>query len=383
MAVTTPAEMPGKRQQLAARVIFFVAGIAMASWAPIIPLVKIRLHLTDGTLGWLLFCLGLGSILLMPFAGGFAARFGCQCMIVLSAAVSVLSLIAVAAAPNPALLAIALLAFGAGIGTLDVVMNIQAVIIERASGRRMMSGFHGMFSVGGLVAAAALTGILSAGIGSLLAMIIVAVVAAILVGVCYQFFLPYGGDSQSPAFALPRGHVLLIGALCFVLFMAEGSVADWGGVFLVSAHRIGPTQAGIGYLAFAICMTIGRLSGDKLVHVVGARNLLLFGGTFASIGYVVAALAPNWWLCVIGFGMVGAGASNVVPTLFSAAGRQRDMPQNLALSAVTTMGYLGLLIGPAVIGGIANALSLSVAFFLLVAMLATVPFCAKTVADAG
>jgi len=214
-------------------------------------------------------------------------------------------------------------------------------------------------------------------------MLIVACVAITLVGICYSSLLPYGGTAGTTAFALPRGHVLIIGALCFILFMAEGSVADWGGVFLVSNHKIAPAQAGIGYLAFAIAMTVGRLSGDKLVHRVGAKALLLFGGTCASLGYVLAALAPNWWLCVIGFGLVGAGASNVVPTLFSAAGRQKDMPPNLALSAVTTMGYLGLLIGPAVMVGIANALSLSAGFFLLVAMLAAVPFCAKTVTAPG
>jgi fucose permease len=256
-------------------------------------------------------------------------------------------------------------------------MNIQAVIVEKAAGRAMMSGFHGLFSVGGIVGAGGTIGLLSLGATPLAATLAIVFVAAALLLRHRNGLLPYGSDQESAAFAWPRGRVLLIGALCFALFLAEGSVLDWSGVLLTVDRGLDKSRAGIGYVAFAGAMTVGRLVGDSVVRVLGPRRIIALGGFCAAAGFALAALAPGWPLSVLGFALVGVGASNVVPVLFSLAGRQSAMPANLAIAAVTTMGYAGILAGPALIGFIAQASNLPSALILVCALLAAVGVCAK------
>ena len=358
---------PGSREQVATRVAFFVAGLAMASWAPLVPLAKARIGLDEGRLGGLLLCLGLGSVVAMPLSGGFATRFGCRRCIVVSAVLAGLALPLMATAATVPLLAAALVVFGAGVGVMDVVMNVQAVIVERAGGRAMMSGFHGLFSVGGLVGASGVTGLLALGARPLAAVLAVIALAASLLAASAKGLLPYGGEGASHAFALPRGRVLLIGALCFVLFLAEGSVLDWSGVLLNSERGLDKARAGLGYMAFALAMTVCRLTGDAIVRALGSARALSLGSLCAALGFALAALVPLWPVTVLGYALVGVGASNAVPVLFSAAGRQSTMPTSLAVAAVTTMGYAGILVGPALIGLVARALSLPLAFLFVAA----------------
>jgi len=326
----------------------------------VIPLVRLRLGLNDGQLGGLLLCLGLGSVLTMPLAGGLSARLGCRRTILGAALVGCIALPLAVSAPNQVQLAACLLAFGAGVGTLDAVMNIQAVMVEKARGRAMMSGFHGLFSVGSIAGAGAVTGMLSLGLAPLACVLVVVGLSAALLAGLAGGLLAEGGDATAPATALPRGSVLLIGALCFCMFLAEGSVLDWSGVLLNTVRGVGKSHAGIGFVVFAITMTAGRLTGDSLVARFGHRRMLLWGGLCAATGFVLAATVPSSPVSVVGFGLVGAGAANVVPTLFSAAGRQSSTPSNLAVAAVTTMGYAGLLTGPGLIGLVARVSSLSV-----------------------
>ncbi len=368
---------PGRREQAATRAVFLVAGLAVASWAPLVPLARARIGLDDAQLGGLLLCVGFGSLLAMPVAGGLAGRFGCRRIIAVSGVAVCAALPVMAAATTVPLLAAGLLAFGASLGTLDVVMNIQAVIVEKASGRAMMSGFHGLYSVGGIAGAGAVTGLLSAGLSPVRA--VLAVVAACVLLLCWsgQGLLPYGSEETTPAFALPRGRVLLLGALCFVMYLAEGSVLDWSGVLLNTVRGLANRWAGVGYVAFSITMTAGRLWGDAVVRALGPRRVLLGGGLCAAAGFAVAALVPCWPAAVVGFGLVGAGAANLVPVLFSSAGRQKAMPSNLAMAAVSTMAYAGILVGPALIGYGARATSLPAALLVIAAMVAAVGLSAR------
>lgn len=365
-------------QQIATRVAFFITGFAVSSWAPLVPLVQTRIGLDERQLGSLLLCLGLGSVVAMPFTVGFAARFGCRITILAAAAIACASLPVMATAPNAFVLAAALLTFGAGVGTADVAMNIQAVIVEKASGRAMMSGFHGLYSVGGIAGASAVTGLLAANLSPLQSVLVVVVLAALLLAGVARGLLPYGSEEGSPAFALPRGRVLLIGALCFVMFLAEGSVLDWSGVLLNTVRGLKKSWAGLGYIAFSATMTIGRLSGDGIVQRLGPKRILLWGGLCSAAGFALAATVPAWPVSVLGFALVGVGASNVVPVLFSAAGKQTSMPSNLAVASVTTLGYAGLLIGPALLGFVAHASTLSVALFVVALLLVGVATSART-----
>ena len=369
---TLSRRAPGVAEQRATRFVFFITGFGNSAWAALVPFAKARAEVSDGTLGLLLLCLGIGSIVTMPIAGACAARFGCRRVMVAA------SLVVAAALPFlatlsalPALVA-ALMVFGAGIGAMDVAINIQAIIVERASGRSMMSGFHGLFSLGGIAGAGGMAALLSAGASPLAAVLCVSLGIAAALAVSAAHLLPYGARSEGPAFALPRGIVLLIGALAFVLFLAEGAVLDWSAVFLTSVRGMAASYAGLGYSAFAATMTAGRLAGDRIVDRLGPRRVVLVGSLCAAAGFVVATAVPSWEAALGGYALVGVGCANIVPVLFSAVGRQNVMPENVAVPAITTLGYAGILAGPAGIGFIAHLTSLPTAFLILAAMLAAV-----------
>ncbi|HMP41372.1 MAG TPA: MFS transporter [Roseiflexaceae bacterium] len=262
-----------------------------------------------------------------------------------------------------------LLVFGAGIGTVDVTVNIQAVIVEKAARRAMMSGFHGLFSVGGIVGSGGVSAFLWAGTTPFVAMIGVVVLILVSLFAFGRALLPYGSERDAPLFVVPRGFVLFLGVLSLICFLAEGAILDWGAVFLTSVREVAPAQAGWGFAVFSIAMTICRLTGDRIVQALGGFRVILFGGICAAAGLAVVVLAPSWLVALIGFGMVGLGASNIVPVLFSTAGRQTVMPPNLAIAAITFLGYTGILLGPALIGFVAEAFSLSVALLGVAALL--------------
>lgn len=372
-----PGPVPGRREQNSTRIAFFIAGIGMAAWAPLVPYAKARAHLDDGMLGLLLLCLGAGSVVAMPLAGALCARFGCRLVIVISTALLILSIPLLATLSFFPFLIAALLVFGAGMGALDVSMNVQAIIVERASGRSMMSGFHGLFSLGGIVGAAGVTGLLGSGFSPLASAMSVVILIIIALVWSTPALLPYGSKSDGPPFALPHGIVLFIGMICFIVFLTEGAVLDWSAVVLSSIHHMDTAHAGLGYAAFALTMTIGRLTGDKIVQRLGGVNVTLLGGLCAAVGTLIATLGPSWQVALVGYALVGAGCSNIVPVMFTSVGRQKTMPESVAVPAITTLGYAGILVGPAAIGFISHLTNLSIAFVLVAILLVAVSASAR------
>jgi predicted MFS family arabinose efflux permease len=355
----------GRAEQIATRIVFFVAGFGMAAWAPLVPFAKARAGLGDGGLGLLLLCLGVGSIVTMPLAGALSARFGCRLVVVTTTVVLCLALPPLAIFAHPALLAAGLLIFGAALGSIDVAMNIQAVIVERASGRPMMSGFHGLYSVGGIAGAVCMTAVLGAGASPLKATLCVVAGLVVALAAAARNLLPYGSEGDGPRFAWPHGAVLFLGALCFVAFLAEGAVLDWSAVFLTSVRGMGAAYAGLGYAAYSLTMTMFRLAGDRIVRRFGGRNVVVSGALCAAAGFLLATLAPSWPVTVAGFALIGVGCSNIVPVLYSSVGRQTAVAEHIAVSAITTMGYTGILAGPAAVGLVAHLAGLPAALLIL------------------
>ncbi|KAA0984759.1 MFS transporter [Pseudomonas sp. ANT_J12] len=369
---TQAAFVPGRLEQMSTRIAFFIAGFGIAAWAPLVPYAKARAGLDEGTLGLLLLCLGVGSIIAMPVAGILATRFGCRRVVsagvlLICAALPLLATVS----SIPALIA-ALFMFGAGLGTVDSTVNLQAVIVERASGKTMMSGFHGLFSLGGIVGAAGVSALLGLGVSPLGATLVVVVMLIVALLKAVPHLLPYGSESSGPAFAVPHGIVLFIGMMCFIVFLTEGAVLDWSAVFLASERGIDTAYAGLGYAAFALTMTAGRLTGDAIVRRLGATKVMVFGGLTAAVGLALATFAPTWEAALVGYALVGAGCSNIVPVLYTAVGKQTVMPESIAVPAITTLGYAGILAGPALIGFIAHGSSLSFAFGLMAVLLVAV-----------
>jgi fucose permease len=257
------------------------------------------------------------------------------------------------------------------LGATDVAMNMQAVVVEKASGRAMMSGFHGFYSLGGIFGAVVMSALLWLGLSPFHALLSLTSVLLLMLAYCAKDLLPKSNNDNNPDnisgerepfFVLPRGKVLLLGSLCFIAFLSEGAVLDWSAVFLNSVREIDPVHAGLGYACFSVAMTIGRFTGDKIVNALGGTRVVLWGGLCAATGFLLVVFVPFTAVAFIGFTLIGVGASNIVPVLFTAAGNQDSMPMGLAISAVVSMGYAGLLAGPAVIGFIAELSSLNVSF---------------------
>jgi len=372
-AITPPPTfIPGRLEQMSTRIAYLIAGVGIAAWAPLVPYAKVRANLDEGTLGLLLLCLGVGSILAMPIAGALAARFGCRRVLSGGTILICLALPLLATMTTLPWLVAALFVFGAGLGTVDSTVNLQAVIVERASGKTMMSGFHGMFSLGGIIGAAGVSALLGLGLSPLGATLVVNALLLLALLKAAPHLLPYGSESSGPAFAIPHGVVLFIGILCFIVFLAEGAVLDWSAVFLASERGVETAYAGLGYAAFALTMTVGRLTGDAVVRRLGPKRIIIYGGALAATGFLLATLAQMWQASLLGYALVGAGCSNIVPVLYTAVGKQTLMPEAIAVPAITTIGYAGILAGPALIGFVAHGSSLSVAFGLLALSLVAV-----------
>lgn len=378
----SPTHTPGPAEQLSTRLAFLITGLAMSAWAPLVPFAQERLGVNEATLGALLLCLGGGSLFAMPLTGPLVNKYGCRLFITLSLLLMCFSLVFLGIASTVPTLGLTLLIFGMALGATDVAMNMQAVIVEKASGRSMMSGFHGFYSLGGIFGALAISGLLWFSLSPAQSLLALTVVLLIMLVYAAPKLLPYGNNSdgkREPFFVLPRGKVLLLGTLCFIVFLAEGSVLDWSAVFLTNVRGVDPVQAGIGFVCFSVAMTIARLTGDRIVQRLGGKRILLWGGGCAALGFAIVVSIPSVIAAYIGFTLIGLGASNIVPVLFTAAGNQKTMPMGLAISAVVSMGYAGLLAGPALIGFIAELSSLSISLLLVAAGLIALAACANKV----
>ena len=344
----------------ATRIAFTANGLAFASWAPIIPFAKANTGVDEAALGLLLLCLGIGSVISMPITGWLCARHGTRPMILISALIMACALPFLAYLVTYWALAITLLIFGASIGTLDVAMNIHAAEVEKRSGRALMSGFHGMFSVGAICGAGFVTLLISYGVAPLIATLCVTGGVIIAILWVQSHYLITKSDAPEP-FRPPSGIVKWLALLAGIAFLIEGAIMDWGALLMIERAVFSMEQAALGYIAFSITMVIGRLSGDYVVPRIGRRAILLGGGTLVVLGLIAITTLPSAALNLIGFAVIGLGAANLVPVVFSAAGQQNDMDPNMAVASVTFVGYAGILLGPAIIGFGAQYTSLSLA----------------------
>ncbi|MCL4105181.1 UNVERIFIED_CONTAM: hypothetical protein GTU68_018888 [Idotea baltica] len=353
----------------------------MACCAPLFPFIKANVGADEGQFGLLLLCLGLGSIIAMPVTGIIAARRGARPMILLGGFGLVALLPVLAIVSTPLALGVAIFLFGASLGTIDVAMNVHGAEIEGQEQRPLMSNFHAQFSIGGFFGAGLMTLLLSLGISVMFASLCGAAVALLAMLLARTRLLSVSGGEPEP-FALPRGIVLLLAILAGITFLVEGAVLDWGALLIIDRQLAAPESAGLGYILFSVAMVIARLTGDRIVAKLGEFRVLVFGGIVTILGIAIVLVSAAPVIAFAGFVFIGLGAANLVPIVFSAAGRQTLMPASLAVASVTTTGYAGILMGPALIGLTADATSLPTAFWLLALLMAVIPLTARIVVRA-
>jgi MFS family permease len=367
--------------------LFFLNGALFGTWVSRLPLVQSQHGLSHGELGVALLGLAMGALIAMPLSGWASARVGSRMVCHVWAVFYSLLLPVLAFAPTSGWLMVALIAFGAGHGGLDVAMNAQAVKVEGRYPRPIMSGFHALFSAGGLAGAA-----LGAGMAGLQVPVALhfGVMAAGLGGwVALRAFGPLLPEepkespsepaSASPGSPLPLplpacsgrrpggwANLLAMGALAFCVMLGEGAMADWTGVYLKDVTLAGDGLASAGYAAFSLTMMLGRFWGDRLTLRLGPVRLVRWSGVLAASGLALALVTAQPWAAFVGFAAVGAGFATVIPQVFSAAGRAVVIAPSVALATVTTMGYGGFLLGPPLIGFAAEGLGLRGALGIVV-----------------
>ncbi len=378
LAVRNTVQIDAPIVRNATRCGFFMAGFGLSVWAPLVPYVRERIEMTDAVFGLLLLCIGVGSLTWMPLSGVLVSRWGIRPVQLCSVVLLALALAGMALTDSMLLLALALFCFGGSLGVIDVIMNIQAVLVETTVGRRLMSNFHGMYSLGAISGALMLTGLLTVGlapeIGSFL---MIGLIVAANLGLA-RGFLPNRAPGGGFAFVRPTGVVLLVGLMCFVVYLAEGAVLDWSALYLTGEKGLEVAKGGLGYAAFALMVTIARFAGGPLVNALGTARVIAFGGLLAAFGIGLSLAAEHWAVALIGYGLCGLGCANVSPVLISSLSRQDGMPVQLAVTVATTIGFAGVLAGPAMMGVVAHFSSLGMAFALLAVLLVgIVPFCRR------
>lgn len=374
--MTASVDYSIKKARTATHLMFLLCGLAVSAWAPMVPLAKQRTGLNEAGLGVILLAMGGGAIFTMPVVGPLIQRTGSRVIILTSGIVAALMLPVLTLVSTPLLLACSLFVFGASLGCLDVAMNAQAVVVQHRMSRPVMSAFHGMFSVGGLGGAMIFGLLLLAGLTPLLAACVISIALLIIVITRFRHFLDHPANENGGSFKLklPKGPVLLLGLFCLIAFLAEGALLDWSALFLREDRGFGVSMAGAGYSVFSVAMALMRFSGDRLVHRYGSSKIVFWGAGLAALGLIITVGFLWKPVVLLGFLLIGVGAANVVPVLFSAAGEADRKSPELALAAVTTMGYAGQLAGPALIGFVAHSTSLPVALGLLAAPMLLISF---------
>jgi len=332
--------------------VFLINGIGYGNWVARIPSIRDDLRLDTQTLGLALLGVAIGSLVGLPLSGALVARFGSRRMTTVAGLALCASLVLPALATGAVTLALGLVVLGAATGVLDVSMNAAGAGVERRGGRSIMSSFHAAFSFGGLIGAA-LGGFLAGrGVDPLPHLGLAALVGLGAVALVTRPLLPSDACERTtgPAFARPTRSLALLGAIGFGALLSEGAMADWSGIYLRDVRATDTATAAYGYAAFSLCMAIGRLTGDWLVGRFGTVLAVRAGGLVAAVGLTAALLAPSVVLALVGFAGVGLGISIIFPLILSAAARSREVSSGTALAAVSTLGYLGFLAGPPMLG---------------------------------
>jgi MFS family permease len=382
------------RGQRAATVAAFVShGLLFASWTAHIPQVKDRLGLTDGALGLALLGAPAGSVVAMLIVARILPRLGSKRMVQISMLGYSLAGPLVGLAGSLAALFAALFAWGAFQGTLDVSMNTQAVTVERAARRPLMSGFHACWSIGAFAGAGIGTLGVAAGLSLTPQLLLLAVPVLLIAGGLTMQMLPdpastelasaeladtgepVSSQQRPPRKVAPLSRpVLILGAIAFASMLCEGASADWASVYLRGSIHVGASEAGLGYTTFALMMVLIRLLGNWLLTVFPHRRLLPALAIVATIGFAAGLLGGSPVTVLAGFGCLGIGLALVIPTVNSAAGRLPGLSPGAAIAMVSAWGWAGFVFGPPIIGELASATSLTAALGVLPVLTACIAY---------
>jgi MFS family permease len=358
-----------KQIRMAVSVFFFCQGLCFSSWASRIPDIKSSLQLTDAALGSILLALPAGQLTAMPFSGKLVTYFGSKKVLRICLVLYAICLTNMGLATQPWHLALALYLFGVCGNMCNISVNTQAIATEQLYGRPIMTSFHGAWSTAGFTGAA--IGLLMVGqrVSPYIHFWIVA--SAVFVAIVFsQRYLQPGRSSvklekKKKFFSKPNGVLVQLGIIGFCSMASEGAMFDWSGVYFKQVVEAPEHLIVLGYASFMIMMATGRFVGDKLILQFGRKKMLRISGILISSGLFISVLFPYLITATLGFLIVGLGVSSIVPMVYSSAGKIPHIPPGIALASVSSISFLGFLMGPPLIGYIAEISSLRYSFAVI------------------
>lgn len=348
--------------------LFFLHGLCFGSWGSRIPAIQEFHHLSESELGTLLLSIPIGQILSMPLAAGMVARFGSRNILIIAACFYGMILTTLGLAPDILSIVICLSCFGLASNLVNISLNTQAVDLEAIYNKPIMASFHGLWSTAGFVAAAIGAVMIGNGVVPYKHFILISIIALCTLVFSSRYLIRETKKSQAPgkkSFSLPDRSIMGLGLIAFLSMVCEGAMFDWSGIYFKKVVEAEGAWVGTGYVAFMTTMAGTRFFADRFKEKYGILTIIRVSGLLIFLGLMTSVLFPHLITAIIGFLMVGSGVSALVPLVFSEAGRSKSVSPSSAIASVSTIGFLGFLIAPPVIGWIAGMSSLKTSFTLV------------------
>lgn len=372
---------PPLAARVATKAHFFISGLLFASWGVHVPTVRKLYDLGEAELAWLMLAASLGAIIALTRVGNWVARHGARPVVLVGGLMICLPLALLVHMPGYFSAMATLFVFGLATGTFDVAMNAEAVAVEDAYARPIMSSFHGFFSLGGMAGALIGSAVAAAGITPAVHLALVAVGGFTGVWIAARYMLPtehtHSPEHADAPFRLPRGVLLLLGMLAAFGLIGEGAMYDWSTLYMVRVLDSPAAVAALAYGAFSAAMAAGRFGGDYVRARLGSARTLRVSAWLAAMSMIAALIIAQSWAALAGFALVGVGFSNIIPVLFSAAAKVPGVPAAQGIAAVSGAGYVGFMIGPPMIGFLAHGWGLGIGLIVVAVFAALVALLAR------
>jgi MFS family permease len=370
--INLPISLPTQRYyRIGVSVFFFIQGLTFASWTSRIPDIKNRLHLSDGAFGGVLFALPAGQLTAMALSGYLVSKYGSKLMLQIAAFLFPAILLLLGSVESTWQLVAALFVFGIGGNLSNIAVNTQGVGVERLYGRSIMASFHGLWSLAGFTGGL-ISFLIAGSIPPFTHFIIIYAITFLLLLSARNIVLPRDANKTSDAkgklFVMPDRFIILLGLIAFACMICEGTMFDWSVIYFEKVLKVSPNLIRLGFVSFMFTMAGGRFIADRYVTKYGVTRILKLSGISIFSGLMLAVIFPDIITATIGFLLVGIGVSSVVPMVYSLAGKSKKMLPGVALATVSSISFLGFLIGPPIIGFIAQISSLRWSFALIALM---------------
>ena len=356
------------KRRIALGALFFFMGICFASWAARIPDIQTKFQLSEGQLGTILLCLPFGSMLGLPIAGWSVHRYGSRSVILICSFAYALTLPLIGLAPSPWIIALVLMGFGMLGNIMNISLNTQALGLENQLGKSILASFHGIWSMAGFTGAGVGAAMIFLNFSPAAHYVVVALLSVVLILFSQKFVIndkPADGEEGGLVLRKPDALLLRVGLISFLGMMAEGCMFDWSGVYFKKIVEAEPQYVSLGYVCFMGAMASGRFVTDKASNRFGKVPVLQVSGLLIFFGLLLSVVFPNLFTAAIGFLMVGAGVASIVPVSYGIAGRSKLYTPSVALALVSTISFFGFLVGPPLIGFVAELFDLKVSFALI------------------